>query len=114
VIVTVLWEDQRGGPMKGVGPHQLLLKCLEDRGLDPVWIKRVNSVPKKGVSKLLTTLKDDLSKLTGNGPVFAVIDRDKVHQHLIAPRPTNCMAGIKGHILGRSGPNQMRSDLLDR
>jgi hypothetical protein len=32
--------------------------------------------------------------------VFAVIDRDKVHEHL-APKPTNCMAGIKSHILGK-------------
>jgi hypothetical protein len=63
--------------------------------------KRINSAPKKGVSNLLKALKKDLGNLAGSGPVFAVIDRDKIHEHL-DPRPTNCMTGIRNHILGQA------------
>jgi hypothetical protein len=100
VIVTVLWEDKRG-QTKGFGPHDLLVKCLADQlDLDPYEIKqRVNSAPKKGVDILLGALQKDQAGF--KGPVFAVIDRDKVHEHLL-PRPTNCMAGIKNQILAKA------------
>jgi hypothetical protein len=30
MIITVLWEDQRGAEAKGFGPHELLLSCVAD------------------------------------------------------------------------------------
>lgn len=30
MLVTVLWEDQRGTQARGFGPHELLLSCLAD------------------------------------------------------------------------------------
>jgi hypothetical protein len=59
------------------------------------------SVPKKGNGNLVRrALASDLDHLTKTGPVFAVLDRDKVEelwrQH---ERPANCMAALRQRIV---------------
>lgn len=99
MIVTILWEDQRG-PTRGFGPHELLVQCLVDRlARKRSEIERcINGVPKKGVSNVLRAMRQDLRNLANDGPVFAVIDRDKIHRALDA-QPMNCMTGMRDYIL---------------
>ncbi len=97
MIVTVLWEDQRGVEMRGFGPHDLLIACIaDDLGIDRERLRdRVSSVPKKGVGNVRTALRKDIRRLANSGPVLAVIDRDKVinlWKH--GRRPSDCMSGI--------------------
>lgn len=94
--ITVLWEDQRGVTVKGFGPHELLLFCLEDRtGRDRNELRRVViGVPEKGVGKVIRALKRDLRRLADRGPVFAIVDRDKVRRH-VPGDPPDCMSGIR-------------------
>ncbi|HCF62268.1 MAG TPA: hypothetical protein DFS52_30290 [Myxococcales bacterium] len=92
---TVLWEDQRGALIKGFGPHELLIRCLADRSGAHDFGRRqhVESIPLKGVSNLIKRLKQDAQKLRDDGPVFAVIDRDKIRDQL-SPKPPDCMKGL--------------------
>jgi hypothetical protein len=102
VTVTVLWEDQRaGGPVKGFGPHELLLTCVQEKtGRSREELKRsIRPVPKKGVGNVLNALRVDLPRLENSGPVVAVIDRDKVLNAWMAPeRPYDCMSAIRKRI----------------
>jgi hypothetical protein len=95
VIITVLWEDQRGAELKGFGPHELLLSCLADDLATDRWhlVKLVESHPKKGNANVRKTLQKDGTRLASSGFVFAVIDRDKVRD-LWEPMPPDCMTGI--------------------
>ena len=101
--ITVLWEDQRGGQQKGFGPHDLLAACVADRLAINVGQIRpyLLSVPKKGNGNLVRrALACDLDRLPKTGPVFAVLDRDKVEE-LWKPdeRPANCMAALRQRIV---------------
>jgi len=89
MIVTVLWEDQRGVQAKGFGPHELLLSCLVDRCADSSnqadrsrlhekLRRHVLSVPKKGNGNVLRELTGRLQKLSKGGPIVAVLDRDRI------------------------------------
>lgn len=80
MIVTVLWEDQRGVSSKGFGPHELLLSAVaKELNTERHKIARaVAPVPKKGNGNVLQALKHDLSRLTNSGPVVAVFDWDKL------------------------------------
>lgn len=97
MIVTVLWEDQRGVEARGFGPHDLLLACVADElGIDYKRLRdQVTSSPKKGVSKVRTELQRNFRRLANSGPVIAVVDRDKVidlWKHSMPP--SDCMSGI--------------------
>lgn len=100
MIVTVLWEDQRGEQAKKFGPHELLLSSVADdlsesesdqpqrrATLD----KRIFGIPKKGDGNVRKALQKDLGKF--RGPVIAVMDRDQVHRLWIdkQPPPSNCI-----------------------
>jgi hypothetical protein len=98
MIVTVLWEDQRGTETKGFGPHELLIACLTDE----LTITRERLVgllkchPKKGNGNVRAALQRDLDRLSKSGPVVAVVDRDKIRD-LWKPsgeQPPDCIAGI--------------------
>jgi hypothetical protein len=101
VIVTVLWEDQRGGQVKDFGPDLLLRACVADDLQVPRdavhW--RLDSVPKKGNGNVVRALREDGGRLARSGPVCAVLDRDKV---LLLwsreQRPANCKTGIRAAI----------------
>jgi hypothetical protein len=103
--VTVLWEDQLGQPLKGFGPHQLLLSFLADAMSDSeetwrsqrlTFSRQVLGEAKKGNGNVLTALQKNLSGY--RGPVIAVIDRDKAHKLWkdVRPPPSNCMKGLSG------------------
>lgn len=98
MLVTVLWEDQRGTQARGFGPHELLLSCLADELAIPREVLRdhVSSHPKKGVGNVRSALRRDLERLTKSGPVLAVVDWDQVHDLWkdAKPRPPRCKTGL--------------------
>jgi hypothetical protein len=104
VIVTVLWEDQLGGPISSFGPHQLLLACLEDQTkfTRTELNRQVISNPLKGNGNVRRALRQDLGKYPGC--VFAVFDRDQV-QRLWAARPPNCLRALRD-ALAADAPGQ--------
>ncbi|MFH0902366.1 MAG: hypothetical protein V2A73_17170 [Pseudomonadota bacterium] len=112
MIITILWEDQRGVESKGFGPHELLLSCLADDMLLPPGQDQadrfecfrrhlkgvVRSIPQKGNSNVRKALQQNGERLARSGPVFAVVDRDKIrelwkNQESI---PMDCMTAIRG------------------
>jgi hypothetical protein len=55
----------------------------------------IESHPKKGNANVRGAIERDIVRLANTGPVFAVIDRDKVRQLWKASsRPADCMSGI--------------------
>lgn len=105
MIITVIWEDERGGVIRGFGPHDLLLACVrdDDPSITPEQFaslpKRVIAVPAKGNGNVIRKLKKDLTNLRARGPVCAVLDRDKVRNlWSSANRPPDCLSGIAGKI----------------
>jgi hypothetical protein len=101
MIVTVLWEDQRGVQAKGFGPHELLLSAVanalsgpdeSDPQLRKTLKKHVQGVAKKGNGKILKTVQRDLENF--NGRLIAVLDRDRAHELWPHDKPPNCMQGI--------------------
>jgi hypothetical protein len=114
MLVTVLWEDQRGEQAKRFGPHDLLLSSVADdlststseqpqkrAKLD----KQIIAVPKRGDGNIRKALQKDLRRF--RGPVIAVMDRDKVHRLWIdkRPPPSNCIQGIS-HQLRLDAPGK--------
>lgn len=98
MIVTVLWEDQRGVTTKGYGPNALLVACLADTlNWERKEIERsLSGIPLKGAGNVIKTLCRDGSRITQAGPLIAVIDRDKVYDHLRRPKPaTNCIQLVR-------------------
>lgn len=114
--VTILWEDQRG-VVKGFAPQILLEKCIEDSlSLNLEEIRRtLQSVPKKGIGNVVKALKRDGEKLANDGPVLAVIDRDRIHDRWKRDPnpPTNCMSGIKARIASEVAASHEIIFLLD-
>ena len=102
MIVTLLWEDERGGVAKGFGPHELLLSCIaDDLGLPrELLLPCVNSVPKKGRDKLRTALQHEFLKLARFGPVLAVIDKDRARDLWKgrAQPPPPCMSSMAARL----------------
>src|SRR5688572_20489274 len=93
MIITVLWEDQRGVEVKRFGPHELLVACLTDElGYFPK--RLVASHPKKGNGNVRLALSKDFARLAKSGPVLAVLDRDKIRDLWRAQRPSDCMTSI--------------------
>lgn len=102
MIITILWEDQRGVTTKGYGPTTLLVACLADT---LKWERKeietkLSGVPLKGAGNVIKTLCKDGAKIRDSGPLVAVIDRDKVFDHLRQPKPaTNCMQLVRKSII---------------
>jgi hypothetical protein len=97
MIITVLWEDQRGAEAKGFGPHELMLSCVADElncARDTLK-DLIKSHPKKGNANVRAAIQRDIVRLADTGPVFAVVDRDKIRQLWKAPnRPADCMSSV--------------------
>jgi hypothetical protein len=98
--ITVLWEDSRGIVLKGFAPHDLLVACIAEKlGRKRVEVdSQISSVPKKGAGNVIKALRRDLSRLTKTGPVFALIDRDKVREMWKTDPPADCMTAIRERI----------------
>jgi hypothetical protein len=80
MIVTVLWEDQRGQQTKNFGPHELLLSSLADELSSddenhPLQRRRLSKLvvghPKKGNGSVLSAMKTELEAF--GGPVVAAL-----------------------------------------
>lgn len=107
MIVTVLWEDQRGDRRNGFAPGALVNACVKDRlamVAQPIRA-RIEHVPKKGNGNVLKALKNDFSSLRNDGRVIAVCDRDKFHllwrDHYEPPH--NCMQGLTERVASDCG-----------
>ncbi|MDX9720795.1 MAG: hypothetical protein RBU37_08600 [Myxococcota bacterium] len=119
MIVTVIWEDQRGS-RQGFGPHDLLLSCVADE-LDrgPGWHQKrkwcsahLASVPKKGNGVVLKALRNETETLSKSGPLFAVLDHDQVVG--LWPKetqPPSCIPGIV-EAMKRDAPGRYELVLL--
>lgn len=111
MIVTVLWEDSRGRQRKGFGPHELLVACLVDRlvgGGATNWARRqelrrfvedrISPRPKKGVGQLRKALEREGEKLANDGPLFAVLDSDRIRERWRQDPPADCPPAIAQRI----------------
>lgn len=97
MIVTVLWEDQAGVDVRNFGPDLLLVACVaDDLGVHPVHVRpRIDSRPKKGNANVRKALQRDGLKLADSGPLFAVVDRDKIRDlWRPGPLPNDCISGL--------------------
>jgi len=100
VIIEVVWEDQRGGPQKGFAPGQLVDACLRDRrGLSPydALPATVRHNPKKGNANVLRALWRDQPH--AQGPMFAVLDLDRVDRAFAPPWPVACKQAVLDRIV---------------
>ena len=100
MIVTVLWEDQRDGKLKGFAPGELATACVCDRRGMPPWARLdwLRHSPLKGNGNVMRQLQHAHAWLSRLGPVIAVVDRDQIHGYWQANPPTNCMTGILDRI----------------
>jgi hypothetical protein len=80
--ITILWEDELGVERQGFGPQRLLNAALvvgRGKGESRFDLgKAIKANPKKGAGSLRKALKRDGARLLANGPVFAVLDGDRV------------------------------------
>lgn len=114
--ITVLWEDQRGGAIKGFGPHELLVACVADalQCERHCVTKYVQSIPRKGNGNVIRALKQDLSKLSRSGPVCAVLDSDQVlNLWPGGQRPATCRSGIRAAVSAKAS-GDYKLILLDK
>ena len=98
MIITVLWEDQRGAEAKGFGPHELLLSCVDDElncGRNQLR-NLIESHPKKGIANVRGAIQRDITRLANSGPVFVVVDRDRIRDlwKTSPDQPADCMSSI--------------------
>lgn len=83
-LAVILYEDRRG-PEKEFGLHNLVLACVaDDAGEDHFTLRRkLDGRPMKGVQNLLRSCRRDIRRLSPKGqPVFALIDDDAIRQQL--------------------------------
>lgn len=109
--LTILWEDQRGTVGKQFGPDVLLKACLRDRGVEP---GDVVALPKKGNGNVVAALKGEYAPLAKSGPVFAVLDSDKVTKLWSNPPSTTCKADWADRIVRDCQAAQAGHQLTDR
>ncbi len=103
MLVTVLYEDQMGRQPRGSGPHALLVTCVQDRlgCLRSRLLDTVVGLPKKGDSKVLAALRDDLEQMLNSGPVVAVLDNDRARECLGLP-PKACKREVLASLQARA------------
>jgi hypothetical protein len=103
VIVWVLWEDRLSEGSKHFGPHTLLLSCLQDDfggRFDRRYLaESVRANPKNSNSKVLAELKRNLNRLSDDGMVFAVFDRDQAHR-MWSEQPARCLTALLAKVRG--------------
>lgn len=101
MIVTVWWEDQRQRALpRQFGPHTLLVACVADElDANVRFVGEImRSIPLKGAGNVRRELMETAPNL-GAGPLFVVLDRDKVIELWPADkRPSDCMQGISRQI----------------
>lgn len=102
MIITVLWEDARGGQQKGFGPHALLLQCVaDDLGVRAKALEeRVVGRPLKGNGNVRQKVIAEGKQLARRGIFFAVLDEDKVRSPSLAPgTPAGpCLGPVVKHV----------------
>ena len=95
--IIVLWEDQLDVDVRNFGPGTLLAACVADRlrcqmtQVAPL----LKSIPRKGNGGIRKTLRSDFVQLEKSGPVFVVLDRDKMKDlwRNTHPHVNDCMTG---------------------
>lgn len=116
--IVVLYEDSR--PAQGnFGPHDFFLACVaDDRGSSLYALKRqALANPLNGVDKLLQTLQDldSVNRLGPGGcPILAIVDADKVREHLDSPANTTAEAIASQIRNDSSDPLRVTVVLLER
>lgn len=83
-LAVILYEDRRG-PEKEFGLHNLVVACVvDDAGGDRFAMRRkLDGRPMKGVQPLLRSCRRDIRRLSARGqPVFALIDEDAIREQL--------------------------------
>jgi hypothetical protein len=88
-LATVFYEDKMQPDPSGDFPiHSLMLRLIAD-GFPPqlppeIWIfkKQLAGVSKRGVDNILTDLRDCFELISAGLPVFILIDRDKIIDHV--------------------------------
>jgi hypothetical protein len=90
-LAVILYEDRRG-PEKEFGLHNLVVACVaDDTGEDRFSLRRkLDGRPMKGVQNLLRSCRRDIRRLSPKGQrVFALIDNDAIRQQLKHEGVTN-------------------------
>jgi hypothetical protein len=83
-VATVLYEDKMQAGAGGVfPPHDLVLAMVSDLTGREIWALRrqIDANPRNGVAKLIGDL-GRTSLLAGEGLLCALVDRDRVAEHL--------------------------------
>lgn len=94
--IAVLYEDKLAtSKPKNFGPHVLVLACVADQTQceRELLSRHVDGLPRKGVGKLLADCAMPLL-LDAYAHVLAVVDDDKVRDHLRLPR-TACKTQVR-------------------
>lgn len=115
--VTVLYEDQRGTEVREFGPHALLTAIVADGlGVDIGNLKNVlRAIPKKGVSKVLSEVKLNHSRLTQDGRWLVVlIDDDRVREHLGLQSHTSEALVVQAILAAANAPTRVAVVLIVR
>lgn len=94
MIVTVLWEDQRGVGAKGYAPHSLLIACVRDRQ-PALRDQELIGIPCKGNGGVKKKLIHDNR---WRGPVVGVLDFDQAHLLWRPPAP-KCKLGVRAKLI---------------
>lgn len=83
-LAIILYEDRRG-PEKEFGLHNLVVACVVDdaKGDRFALRRQLDGRPMKGVQNLLRSCRRDIRRLGPRGqPVFALIDADAIREQL--------------------------------
>lgn len=85
-LVVILYEDRRG-PQREFGLHNLVLACVADELGGDVYsldlASKLDGRPMKGVSNLLKSCRRDVRRLGPRGQrVFALVDDDEIRTQL--------------------------------
>jgi hypothetical protein len=116
--VLVLYEDSRAA--RGVfGPHEFFLGCVADDRVTSVHAlaRRASSCPLRGISKLLAALKqlDGFDNLVeGGGPILAVVDEDRVREHIPESTAWSAVQVAQHLVATSSDPSRLMVVLLER
>lgn len=116
-IAVILYEDKRG-PEKEFGLHALVLSCVADAmGVNMFTLKdKLDGRPMNGVTNVLQSCRSDVRRLGTRGQkVFAVIDDDRIRQHVpgVDPR-TSEDAVIRAIKSSSDAPAQLEVFLLKK
>ena len=112
VRATILYESSRDRGTKEFRPHELVCALVADGSGRDIWeIRKVLlGNPRKGATKVVATIRQDLDNLNANGALaVAVLDSDRAAQQLGLPR-----GSCRRVILDRRREDLGEADLLER